>query len=65
MMTPITFTSYGGFGREVIIIAERIVTFYPIDYNGNRGTCICTDNGKEICVSDSPGVVRMALEQTK
>ena len=63
-MNPITFTSYSGFGREVVIIAERIVSFHPIDYNGNRGTCICLDTGKEICVSESPGQVRMALEQT-
>ena len=43
-MTPITFTSYSGFGKEVIIISERVTHFYPIEYNGNRGTSIVLDN---------------------
>jgi len=64
-MTPITFTAYSGFGAEVVIVAERIVSFYPVDYNGNRGTCIQLDTGKEITVSDSINAVKMAVEQTK
>ena len=64
-MTPITFTAYSGFGREVVIIAERIVSFYPVDYNGNHGTCIILDTGKEVTVTDSVGAVRMAVEQAK
>ena len=64
-MNPITFKSYNGYGRDVVVIAERITHFYPVDYNGNRGTCIVLDTGKEITVEDSPGVVRMAIEQAK
>ena len=64
-MNPITFKSYRGFGQEVTIIAERITHFYPIEYNGNRGTCIVLDTTKEVTVEDSPSVVRMAIEQAK
>lgn len=64
-MTPITFTAYNGFGRKVVIIAERIIAFHRIDYNGNSGTCITLDNGKEINVSDSTGTVKMAIDQIK
>jgi hypothetical protein len=51
-MTPITFKGYGVGSRGVTLIAERITHFYPIDYNGNHGTCIVLDTGKELNVGD-------------
>lgn len=64
-MNPITFKSYGGYGRDVCVIAERITHFYPIDHNGKNGTCIVLDTGKEVSVEEYPGQVRMAIEQAK
>lgn len=64
-MNPITFKSYGGFGRFVTVIAERITHFYRVDHNGQSGTCIVLDTGKEITVEESTGEVRMAVEQAK
>ncbi|CAB4171396.1 hypothetical protein UFOVP1095_19 [uncultured Caudovirales phage] len=62
-MNPITFKGYGVRGGEVVVIAERITHFYPIDYNGNHGTCIVLDTDKEVNVSNWPSEVRMAIEQ--
>ncbi|VVE28674.1 hypothetical protein PPN31114_03536 [Pandoraea pneumonica] len=49
-MTPITFPGYSVGAREVTVIAERILAWWPIDYNGVHGTCIQLDTGKEINV---------------
>ena len=64
-MTPITFTAYSGFGSKVVVIAERITHFYRVDYNGNSGTCIVLDTGKEVTVSESDYVVREAVEKAQ
>lgn len=63
-LTPVIFKRYGvGFGG-VTVIAERITHFYPIDYNGNHGTCIVLDTGKEINVGDWPHEVAKMIDLT-
>lgn len=51
-MTPITFRRYSPTASDPTIIAERITHWYQVDYNGNYGTCIVLDTGKEITVGE-------------
>mgnify|MGYP000552966755 CR=1 FL=1 len=64
-MTVMTFKGYGVNAREISIVAEHIVSFWPIDYNGNHGTCILLSNDKEINIGDWPSTVKMRLEQVQ
>lgn len=69
-MTIVNFTPYQSHsGNIVCVIVERITHFYDINYNGNIGTCIVLDTGKEIKVEhsrcDVECVIRKALEETK
>lgn len=45
--TPMELQPYGT-GRPVFVIAERVVTFKQIDYNGQYGTLISLDDGSEV-----------------
>ena len=56
-MTPITFKPYGVRAEPPTIIAERIVSWSLIDYNGNYGTCIQLDTGNSINVGEWPADV--------
>lgn len=63
-MTPfVTFSGYGANSREVTVAAARVTHLYPILYNGNPGTCICLDTGKEINVGDWSTVVEKRLAE--
>lgn len=64
-MNVISFKGYGVNGREVSIVAEHIISFWPIDHNGKHGTCILLSNDKEINVGEWPGAVKMAIEQVQ
>lgn len=61
-MTPfITFRGYGVQSPEVTVAASRVTHFHYINYNGNAGTAIQLDTGKEVLVSDWPSDVEKAL----
>lgn len=61
-MKVITFKGYGANSTSVSVVASQISHFYPIDYNGNYGTCIVLVNGKEINVGDWEHKVKENLE---
>ena len=50
----LTFKLYGVHGGDVSIISNRITHWERIDYNGNTGTRIYLDTGKEVFVSEYP-----------
>ena len=53
-MTPITFNRYHPGSVDPTVIAERITHWYRVDYNGNYGTTIVLDTGKELTVGEWP-----------
>lgn len=53
-MTPLTFKGYGVGAPSVTLIAERITSWFPIDYNGNHGTEIQLDTGASYRVAHFP-----------
>lgn len=61
----LTFNRYGGFGRTVSVMVDRITHFYPIDYNGNYGTTIVLDTGKEVSVEAWSSDVEKAVRAAK
>ncbi|EMK8059142.1 hypothetical protein [Escherichia albertii] len=40
-----------GYNEPTTVVLERVTHFYPIDYNGNRGTVLVLDTGKEVRTS--------------
>lgn len=65
-MTPVRFKRYNPGAVDPTIIAERITHWYRVDYNGNYGTCIVLDTGKECTVREEPTEVeRKILEAIK
>lgn len=64
-MTPLTFKGYGAASREQTIIAERILCWCLIDYNGNYGTRITLDTGKEINVEHWPSDVEKMVRAAR
>lgn len=60
-MTPITFKRYSPSGSDPTIVAERITHWYQVDYNGNYGTCVILDTGKEVNVGDWPQEVEQKV----
>ena len=64
-MTPITFRGYGAGSKEQTIIAERILCWCLIDHNGNHGTRITLDTGKEINVGHWPGDVEKMVRAAR
>lgn len=61
-MTPIRFNRYNPGGSDCTVIAERITHWYPVDYNGNHGTVIVLDTGKEVTVGHwSTDVEKMVM----
>lgn len=60
-MTPIKFKGYGAGSRDIEIIAEKIVCWSAIDYNGDHGTEIYLDNGKNVRVGEWSSDVRKKL----
>tara|TARA_B100001105_G_scaffold251204_1_gene240606 strand:+ start:15340 stop:15543 length:204 start_codon:yes stop_codon:yes gene_type:complete len=60
-MTPLRFKSYGPGRSAPTVIAERITHWYLVDFNGNHGTCIVLDTGKEVTVGDWPEDVERAV----
>jgi hypothetical protein len=61
-VTPITFKRYNPGAEDKTIIAERILYWEQISYNGNYGTCIILDNGKEIHVGEWPTDVEKKIK---
>ena len=53
-MTPVTFKRYNPGSVDPTVIVERITHWYLVDYNGNYGTVIVLDTGKEVTVSGFP-----------
>lgn len=66
-MTPIQFKRYNPGGSDPTIVAERITHWEQVDYNGNYGTRIYLDTGKEVTVGEWPydveAKIRKALEK--
>ena len=60
-MTPISFKRYNPGSVDPTIIAERITHWYQVDYNGNYGTCIVLDTGKECTVGEWPSEVEKKI----
>ena len=60
-MTPLRFKAYGPGRCAPTVIAERITHWYLVDFNGNHGTCIVLDTGKEVTVGDWPEDVEKAV----
>ena len=58
---PVQFRGYGVNGSEVTIVAERVTHWSYVDYNGNLGTLIYLDTGKEVLVDDMPSMVERKL----
>lgn len=56
-MSPIHFKRYSPNAADVTVIAERISHWYAVDYNGNHGTTIVLDTGKEVTVGEWPNEV--------
>lgn len=52
-MRTYDFPQYGasGYYAPTTVVLERITHFYPIDYNGNHGTTLVLDTGKEVLTS--------------
>lgn len=50
-----------GLGRPAHVIADRVTHFYLIDYNGNYGTCLVLDTGKEVNTGEWPTDVARKL----
>lgn len=61
-MTPITFKRYNPGGSDPTVIVERITHWEQIDYNGNYGTRIYLDTGKELNVGEWPRDVENKLK---
>lgn len=40
-----------GYYAPVTVVLDRVTHFYPIDYNGNLGTTLVLDTGKEVRTS--------------
>lgn len=51
-MTPLQFKGYRPGSLGTTIIAERITHWQRVDYNGNLGTVVYLDTGKEVIVGD-------------
>lgn len=49
-MRTFDFPPYGatGYYCPTTIALDRVTHFYPIDYNGNHGTVLVLDTGKEV-----------------
>ncbi|NDI85044.1 hypothetical protein [Undibacterium crateris] len=63
-MTPIELKPYGA-GHPHYVLAERILSWHLIDYNGRHGTCIVLDNGKEMNCGNWPREIAAAIENLK
>ena len=65
----VTFKRYSPGAEDKTIVAARITHWEQIDYNGNYGTRIHLDTGKEVHVGDWPHEVekkvRAALAEEK
>lgn len=61
-MAVISFQSYGYSPEPIRVMSERITHFYGVDYNGNSGTVIVLDTGKEITVGEWSGEVQRKIE---
>ncbi|RLM23673.1 hypothetical protein BIY29_10255 [Brenneria alni] len=57
------FPPYGVNGSAVSVCLERITHYYRINYNGNSGTVLVLDTGKEVSTSMREGDVRKLLEE--
>ena len=53
-MTPVTFTRYNPGAVDPTVDVERITHWYLVDYNGNYGTVLVLDTGKELTVGGLP-----------
>ena len=62
-MRFIRFPGYGVNGSDVNINAEKIESFYAIDYNGNHGTEIVTVDNRVYRTSLYVTDVRAELER--
>lgn len=64
-MTPIKFKPYGVGSSDKTIIAEKILFWEQIDYNGNYGTRIYLDGGAEVSVGEWPIDVQAKIASIK
>lgn len=62
-MTPVTFKCYRPGASDPTIVVERITHWYQVDYNGNYGTTIVLDTGKEITVGEWPHEVEKKVRE--
>lgn len=62
-MTPHEFVGYGAGATNVTVIIERITHWWLIDYNGNYGTAIALDTGKEVRVGHFPSDVEAIVKR--
>ncbi|EAV9435602.1 hypothetical protein DIR64_17080 [Salmonella enterica subsp. enterica serovar Tafo] len=40
-----------GYCEPTTVMLERVTHFYPVNYNGNSGTALVLDTGKEVLTS--------------
>ncbi|PAS97750.1 MAG: hypothetical protein CGU28_04240 [Candidatus Dactylopiibacterium carminicum] len=64
-MTLLTFRGYGVQASAVTIVAERVLSFSQIDFNGRYGTEIHLDRGLTVRVEEWPQDVKTALEKAQ
>ncbi len=68
-MIPVKFKGYGVSSSEICVNVERIVTWWPIDYDGNYGTEIRLDTGNTIRIgeflSDATDKINAAIAESE
>ena len=61
----IKLPGYGVCGSEFYLIVEKITHFYGLNYNGNPGTCICLEGGKEMVTEAMPYEVQKRIDDAR
>lgn len=63
-MKTFDFPQYAtGYCEPTTVVLERVTHFYPINYNGNNGTTLVLDTGKEVRTSMPQWDVKNLFDQ--